>query len=340
MKSLLITAAALALFAPDAVLLESKHTEGEVRRTTVQYEKVTSLVEMTASQNGQEMPPMEGMEQEQSVSRTGSFVDKALKVEEGDLLVFEREYVEFQESHSMSMSGPMGSQSNDGETESELNGKRVHFEVEDGEFVASYPEDQDGDDEWLEGLDAELPWAQFLGTGDLNVGDEWEVEPRLVWRALNPGGQLSFTDENGQTGQPTIDIDEIEFDGAVKAKLVAIEDVDGAPHAQISITLEFVAISDLTELMANQEAPEDAPAGMPMPDIDSMIFESDYTGEASLSWSIGTGAMQSFELTYEIEETQIMELSFEMGPETMSIEQMMTFEGEGSLTVSQEEGRE
>ena len=291
---------------------------------------------MKTIQNGEEVPEVPGMEREQDQTMTGTFIDRSTKLDGFRQLSFEREYQNLILEHSVSMTGPMGGRKTDsGEAESSLNEKRVRFDRKDDVFVASFPDEVEGDDELLEGLEAEQPWELFLGEGDLDIGDQWELEPSVVWRALNFGGDLSFEGENG-SGPPNIDMDEIEFDGTVTATLDSVEEVEGASMAQISLAIEFTAVQDLTELVVSQQAEQDAHEGMMMPDIGSMINESTYSGVATLNWNMGSGAMSSFEMEYELEETQLVELSFEMGPETMEIDQTMVFEGEGSLTVNQE----
>ncbi len=341
MKPFLATFVLFALVVPDAVQLETKYAPTEVRRTTFSSEVTTALVEMSMIQDGEEMPSMSGFEQEMDSSRSGAFVERTHKVDGHRRLAFEREYLNIRESTSMEMTNPMGNTpiSNGHDADSQLNGIRVRFDLEEGEFVASFPEHEESeehDEDLLEGLEAEQPWPLFLSENEVEVGDQWELTPDLIWRAIKLGGELSFEKEAGPMDEPSLEIDSIEFEGTITAKLAAVEDIDGSPHAEIALAFEIVAVQDLTELIANFEPPEDAPSEMMMPDFDSMITESAYSGEATLSWNIEAGAMRSFEMEYELEYVYMMEISVEMGPELMEIEQTMISEGEGTLSVTQE----
>ena len=344
MKTLLTTAVVCALLGPSATELTSTHRAAEIRRTTFNFQESSSLIEMEMMQNGEEMPDMMQMEQDRGSTRTGSFVDTTLKVEEGQRLSFDREYVDLAQVNSMAFSGPMGDdQSNDSELSSSLNGVRVRFDLEVDEFKASFPDDEEGEDEWLEDLEAELPWAAFIREGEVAIGDTWELEPSSFMKALQFGGDLAFTDGSdgahaGMSEPPSPDDDEIEYEGSITAKLTALEDVDGVSHAVTSLVIDILSVRDLTEFMAEMRAnpPEDAPPGMVMPDIELMEVESALSGEGTLSWNLDAGHLRSLSVEYDTEVTESVVLSMEMGPDVMEMEQVMTFEGETSFTVEVE----
>ena len=344
MKSLLIAAAAGALLAPAAHDLVSTQTVSEIRRTTFEFNESSSLVETTMLMNGEEQGGMPEMEQEKSSSRNGTLVDHTQAAEGGALLSFEREYLDLASAHSFAMTDPMGGDhSEDGEATSGLEGLRVNFVKEDGEFAASFPDDQPGDDDLLDALDAELPWADFLPGSEVDTDEGWGLEPAVIWRTLHLGGDLAFenedSDEEGMMSvSPPTDLDAVSFEGDVTATLAAIEEVDGVPHARVTLAIEFTCFQDLTDSMPDmdEEAPDDAPPGMGMPDIESMELETIFDGEGTLLWNMKSGLMTSLELELEVQETQTILMNMEMGAESMEIEQIMTFEGEQVLSVGVE----
>lgn len=338
-----LTLIACAAIAAGGTTLSSSHRASEIRRTTFSFRESASMTEMQLTQNGEEMPDMMQMEQDRGSTRNGSFIDTTLKVEDGQRLSFDRQYVDLEQVNSMSFSGPMGDdQSNDFELSSSLNGLRVRFDLEEDEFKASYADEEEGEDEWLEGLEAELPWAAFIPEGEVEVGDSWELDAASFMQAIDFGGDLVFTDgsDDSRAGmmEPPSGDDDVEYEGSITAKLTALEDIDGVSHAVISLVIDISSVHDLTEFMAEMAAnpPEDVPAGMVMPDIDLMEIETALSGEGTLSWNLAAGHLESLSVEYDTEVIETVVLSVEMGPDVMEMEQAMTFEGETSFTVEVE----
>jgi|GEM_PF-4159781 len=84
------------------------------------------------------------------------------------------------------------------ERASPLEGRSVRFEREpgDADFTARFTDTteppSEADRALLDGLDADLDLLDWLPSGDLAVGDGWEVETEALVRALRPGGDLAL----------------------------------------------------------------------------------------------------------------------------------------------------
>ena len=323
MKATLFLAAAgtLGLLAP--LELTAEHQAGETRTITFEHESSGEMVDMLVTMNGEEGPMGPEMTQERTHSISGTFVDQVRAADGGRATAFTREYTDLAEFQSFLMeSDMMGSMEDSQDRVSGLDGLIVSFERGDEGFEASWPEGESGDDELLDGLGAELPFARFLPGDEVEVGDEWEIAPEALFELLELGSDLSFEGEDPSSeGMLSMEPEEVEGD------------MDG----------EVTVLRDLTEQMQAQmgaDAPEDAPEGMMMPDIVGMEVEESVEGEGRLLWSTRGKHAIELSLEYESEQVETMTMEMSMGADTMEIMQESTHNGEGTLTLGVEVSRE
>lgn len=344
MKATLFLAAAgtLGLLAP--LELTAEHQAGETRTITFEHESSGEMVDMLVTMNGEEGPMGPEMTQERTHSISGTFVDQVRAADGGRATAFTREYTDLAEFQSFLMeSDMMGSMEDSQDRVSGLDGLIVSFERGDEGFEASWPEGESGDDELLDGLGAELPFARFLPGDEVEVGDEWEIAPEALFELLELGSDLSFEGEDPSSeGMLSMEPEEVEgdMDGEVTATLKSIDD-DG--NAVIELAYEVTVLRDLTEQMQAQmgaDAPEDAPEGMMMPDIVGMEVEESVEGEGRLLWSTRGKHAIELSLEYESEQVETMTMEMSMGADTMEIMQESTHNGEGTLTLGVEVSRE
>ena len=340
MKTLLFAALTGALVSPIAADFQSTFTPGEVRTTIFSIDETSSLVEVEVIMNGEENPMDGGMQQEQTFSTGGTFTDKILRAEGSELNTFTRTYSDLMADMTMDMVDPMGEANrSESSSESDLEDVTVLFTLDEGDFVASYPEDESGDEELLEGLLGQLPFADFLPDGEAEIDAEWEVEPTLIWDVLNLGGELSLVDadsdeEDAEMMKAFNDDDLVEIEGEVDATLTSIED----GLATIALVIEMTRHRDLTDAVnAMTEAQGDAEG---MPQMDLMEDEKQYEGEGTLVWNLRGGYLVSLELELTYEEVQTMNMVLPFGPDGITMEQTMTSEGEASMTIEVEVTRD
>lgn len=326
MKTLLFAALACALASPPAADLQSTYTVGESRTTLFNIEESSSLTSVQVILNGEESPSDEEMQQDQDFGRGGTFTDKILRAEDGELSAFTRTYSDLMSDRTMDMINPMGEQSlTESASESELDDVTVLFTLDEGELVASYPEGEQGDEELIDGLLGHLPFAEFLPEGEVEVDAEWEVEPRLIWDVLNLGGDLSLVDPEADAEDTVmmeaLDDDElVEISGQVNATLDSLED----GLATITLEIEMIEYRDLTEALNGLVDG----SGEAVPEMELAESEKQYEGEGTLVWDMGGGYMVSMELELTLEDVQIMHINLPFGPDDMSVEQTMISEGE------------
>jgi len=344
MKTLLIAAAAGALLATTAEDLQSTYRPGEVRRTEITFESSSAMIEMIMTVDGEEMGGMPDMEQSQTQNRSTTFEDVVLRAEDGELLAFDRTYAELGEETAHEFGGPMAEEFSGVATMvSDLEGLTVRFTRGDEGFVASFPDDEEGDPDLLEELTDELPWSRLLPEDAVSVDDSWEIDAEGFWLLLNAGGTVHFQPEEMEegmmmAGEPPLD--DIECEGRITAPLKSLEEIDGIPHANVSIDVDLSTMIDMTEsaMAQHEEPPDDLPPGMEMPDVTLMEIEKSYEGEATFLWNLEENRLSSLEIELDLEETNRMEMIMDMGMGEQTMEQEMISEGEVSVAVIVEAG--
>lgn len=228
---------------------------------------------------------------------------------------------------------------NEGEDEffeesSELEGVVVAFRWEDGEYVAAFGEDfEDEDEDLLEGLWFDADLSGFLPEGEVEEGDTWEPDYQ-VWRQLNePGGDLTFLDEDGESTRDELD-EELEdnLEGTVECEFTGIREEDEGRVAVIEVTVETEAEGSVVEDLTD-EAQADGAEVSSVTNTRTVTIETETEGE--LLWLIEEGRFLSFQGTGEAEITMLIEL--EMVPndgETFLQSQELTFAGELEVEVT------
>ena len=320
--------------------LAPKHEQGQVRRTSYSFEARRSLTGRSSIVNGEEHPGREGVRQEQTYSAKGVLVDRTVRVDDSTLMVFDREYEELELNLSVEVDDPFGADTDEEVSgESDLEGATVRFTREDDEFAAEFPEGEAGDEELLDGLTAEFPWADYLPEEDVDEKDGWEIAPEVLFRTFDLGGDMSLrTDDEGPLDSAMKEVSadsDGDYGGDMSATLVSVSEVDGRVQAEISIEVDVFLLQDRTEITRAQmaEEPDDLPEGMAVPELHSMEEETLYEGEGTLIWDVEGGYLVSLELELEFEATQTLQLSLELAGQSLEIERITTFEGDRSISI-------
>ena len=342
MKPILLAAFAGTLCLAPFTDLASRHEEGEVRTTTFSIDESSSLVDIQVLMNGELNPAGVDIQREQVSTKGGTFTDKILGIDDSDLSAFTRTYGELMgEMTRSTFDTDAGENTKERTMESPLDGLTVHFNREEGAFLASFPEDEDaGDEELLEDLPATLPFAGFLPEFSVEVDDEWEVGIEVLWDALNLLDGLALRDpdldeEDSKLMDLINDNDIVEIEGEVMATLSSLED----GLATLTLAVEMIETWDLTEAM-NTVRETDEDEGMGMPEMDLFMNRKESEGEGTLVWDLRGGHMVSLEIDLDFEIIQSVNMSMSMGPRDMKIEQAMTTAGELTATFEMEITRE
>ncbi|MHC4377933.1 MAG: hypothetical protein ACYS26_15145, partial [Planctomycetota bacterium] len=238
----------------------------------------------------------------------------------------------------------MGPQEMEVTSSSELEEQTVHFvwDAEAGEYAVRFPEDaEDADEALLEGLTEDLDFRAFLPDGEVSEGDSWEVSPSALMDVMAPGGDLKLEaesdDEMGMgpdAGQQMSDLLG-EIEGELSAQLTGFREADGVRMAVIALTFDVTSSNDLTDMIMEAMAEQEAPMGMDM-DIESVDVSVAMEGEGELVWNLSAGHFSALTLEAEITTDTDMAMSMAMGTESMSLEQSMTNSGTITIEASAE----
>ncbi|HJM55866.1 MAG TPA: hypothetical protein QF446_00930 [Planctomycetota bacterium] len=334
----------LALFLGNSHDLSVKHEKGQVQRTSFTFEEQRTLSEMSSTVNGENQGELDDMQHEQSYEASGVFVDRTVGSTDSKRTVFDREYEELGLEMAVQITPPFGeSVDEEASGESDLEGETVRFtwDADEEDFSPAFPEGEGGDEDLLEGLEAEFPWASYLPEEGVDTDDEWDIAPEVLIQTIEVGGDMSMTnDGEGMLGSAMSEVSggrDGEYGGEMTATLVGVNEVDGRDQAEISIEVDVSLVQDNTEIArADMQESDDFPEGAVVPDLESMVIETTYEGEGTLVWDVEGGYLVSLELELELEFTHTIQLLVEFGGQSMDIEQIMTFEGERSMSIEVE----
>ena len=322
--------------------------EGLVLAKTFESTAEMSLDEMDMLMNGEPMPMEIEMEMTNSISSTIEVVDTYLAVGDGRPTRLLRKFESADSSSEMSASSMMtGEMSATVDATTELVGLGVVYtwDAEAGEYTVAFDEDSDGDEELLEDLAEDMDLRALLPSGDVAVGDSWEIDPESMVDVLSPGGDLKvLPDEDAleemggmPAGGPGMNMREMlgDITGDVTGTLDSIREEDGRRLAVIVIEVDIEATNDLTEMVREALEEMEVPMGGQM-EIESVDVEMSLAGEGTLLWDLAGGHFVEFNLSAGMDFTmdQAMALSGPQGDMTM--EQAMGFTSDTSLVYTAE----
>lgn len=328
--------------------------EGTSLTKTFTVEVDMSLDEMGMSMNGEEMPFEMEMEMSVVSVNTLAIADEYLEMGEGAPVKLKRTYQEIGSTTSMSMEisvmGNDQSQDDDIDSSSELEGETVIFQwsEEEGDFKATFPEDSEGDEELLVGLDENTDFRGLLPDGDVSEGDEWEIDPAILAAVLNPGGDLKLVPEDmdpemeqmmggmGGNGMGSMqDWLQEEIEGTASGVFTGMREVDGQQLALIDITLTINTAVDMTDKVMEQMEDTPMPQGAEI-EFDHLDLEFEMEAKGQLFWNIKGGHFHSFEMTGSTGIVVDSGMAMNMGGEEMTIENTVEMSGTITLTATTE----
>jgi hypothetical protein len=299
-----------------------------------------SLDEMRMVMNGEEQDPsMFEMEMTMTNSSEYSWTDTYMSLGEGRPTQLVRSFDTLSNMTTTSQSNQFtGSVDFDVSSTSELDGVSIVFtwNEEDGEFVASFPEDEEGDADLLEDLTEDTDLRGFLPEGAVAEGDTWSADPGYLINLLGPGGNLKLVPNeedlpDGAGPQPGSDLsfNEMlgEIEGEVTCEYKGLRDVDGHKLASIAIEIDVSSANDLTELIKKKMEEIDLSAQGVEMDFQSADVELAVEGEGTLLWDVEGGFFSSFEFSGDMSQTMDMAMSMNTPGGDMDIEQTMEMSG-------------
>ncbi|MCP3919619.1 MAG: hypothetical protein GY711_29135 [bacterium] len=286
-------------------------TEGRVATLThtVSTTLVTDNAVLTMMGNDQDMG--EGVESQGSAT----FVvrDEYTKVDDEGVQSFRRMFDSLTRGTKIENAPGHLEMHGSGERSSDLEGHSVEFERKgEDEWVLAFVEDDDGEEEWLEDLRPSISLESFLPEGEVDAGDEWDLETAVLEDLLRPGGELwveSPADEDVPEGGIAIRLPSAsglggwsELEGEVTARYKGTREGDGGRLGVIEITVLAEG-----ELDVGEEISDD------LVEYDVAFLERRLEGKGELVWNLDSGHPVS--LVFEGELEIVTEFAWEMeGP--------------------------
>ncbi|MEM7310747.1 MAG: hypothetical protein AAF682_29000 [Planctomycetota bacterium] len=234
----LLLLAAAPLAGDDEATLTFAPREGASRRLSIAVEQSLSGAELEVTMNGSEVPgqflpeiKMELTDRRElalTETQTESGADGA-----GEWL---RRYDELAWTNEgqmdMSGGGADGAYPWESTVDSPLEGRVLRFASDDGESFDAAPADGEGDEDLLDGVEADLGLRRLLPTdGEPQaIGASWTVSGEGLAQLFEPGGNLGWELPPDMAQYMRLDYEERTHDGSLELTLTKIEGGD-APRA-------------------------------------------------------------------------------------------------------------
>ena len=231
---------------------------------------------------------------------------------------------------------------------SELESAAVKFTWDDDgeEYTAEFHGDDadDYDADLLEGLWEDCDLRSLLPAGEVEVGDEWELDAAGLAPVLRPGGDLRFSlDPDDVEGDPEGIIlscfwsaawaaDSVE--GSASARYAGAVEEDGRELAEIALEVDLTAGGEPLDTflrLANE-----IESGF-VEDASEFSMEYAIEGEGRLLWDLEAGRLHSLELEGESTAELLFVLEPDFGGESMTFELEISLVGTTRIEVTSEE---
>lgn len=221
----------------EEVVLRYAPEDGSVLARTFDAHARYELTELEGSINGEAMEVDEVPDVSMDFREHVAVTDELVTVEDGRPTTLVRTFDELRQSSSYATDqGDRESAST-----SELEGRRLRYELEDGDWSIAADDDGEDPDDLAEWLAEDMDLRAALPSGAVEVGDEWDIGPELYLAFMWPGGLVGWHDEEAEASDDDEDmnaqtIENLEGSGTVT--LEEVRDEDGVRVAVLHVTLE------------------------------------------------------------------------------------------------------
>ena len=299
MKLLLPSLALFLLASParEGVALVYEPAEGTVLKRLFVAEARYRLTDLTASIDGEaiehdgDLPDLT----ESFVERIG-VTDTLAAVADGRPTELVRTFDELSQENTDTFEG----EESTSEYGSPLQGRRVRFtwDPEEEQYGVEAADEDELDEGLADCLAEDLDLRRLLPSREVEVGDEWELDPKLYLAFMWPSGLLDFhpadvevDEEDRAPSRQTIE----RLEGSGTARLAELREEDGVRVAVIHVELEITTGSETT-LPAVEGDPDAGEFPIPEREIE---IEMERTLEGTILWDLEHGHALSAELTCE-----------------------------------------
>lgn len=321
---------------------------------TVTFLSTSELVldDMQMLMNGQENAMMPSIEMDMITTTEYQFSDTYERMAKGQPARLKRTYETIKTAvngeTTMEMMGEEQTEDLAGSGSSALEGESVLFNLKDGEYIKSWPEGEEGDDDLLESLLEDVSLRGMLPEGEVAEGESWDIDLSIMLDLLAPGGDLGLELEmeggdNAMSMGPDTDmmsdIREMlsgNMEGTITGKLTGYRDADGARVAVIEIDIEVDCTTDMVDMMREkieESLPPEAGVEIDLASVDvSYVME----GSGELLWNASAGHIAGLSLELEIAMSMEMTMGMDAGGQQMDMEMAMEMSGTTEVTVEVE----
>jgi len=312
-------------------------SEGATKTRTITNTVDLTLDDMLTLMNEQEGP---SVETEMSMESKLELVvtDRYVELREGAPKKLRRTFDKVAQQSTVDVENPMIDQTTEVPYRSALQGKEVIFtwDAEEEEYAITFPDDE-GDQELLEGLHEDLDLRGFLPDGEVEEGEEWEVDPVVLAEVLAPGGDLKLVPEEVEMagGMNPTDTGMGDFsawfseglEGSVKARFVGTRETAGVKVGEIAIEVDITSAVDMTEKSQERLERAELPAQVEEIEITSSDLQLELESEGTLLWNLDAGCALSFELKGEFELSADTTMEISAQGVVLQLETVMDFSG-------------
>lgn len=310
---------------------------GTTLTKTVEIEGDLELEEMKVLVDGADMSQMmPEMEMSMKTHQKLVVADTYVEVADGQPQRLERSFEVISSKTASSGSTPAGDQESNIELESELEGSKVVFNFEDGEYKAAFAEGTKGDEKLLDGLVEDIDLRGFLAAGEMDEGETWKIAGEAVKALLLPGGDLKLRPAEGSesmAGMESMNFSPSdmlsELEGTFSATFTGTRKENGVQVAVIRLALDGSSANDLTARMQEMmESAEDERARA----VKTTAFDGEweYEAEGELLWNLEAGHVHGLTLSGELR--LIMDVTMGFGDKEMEISNI--FAGNQTITLT------
>jgi len=278
--------------------------EGATVSKELSLEATFYLDDLVASLDGQEMPTDQAGDEGLLVDATIGVTDEYVKVDGSKVLTLRRTFDE------LSLEGGQEGKTEAAEQFSELEDATVEFQwdAESGEYVARYPEDEEGNEDLLENLYADMDLLALLPDGEVSIDDTWEVSGDGLKAVFLPGGVPGMESPDDPQGEEigeifkeelTTQLEDAFGEFVIRCKYVGSRDEGEVLVGEISFEYEGKASIDLSEAIQRVIDLLGEQMGGVEADVVATV-DLEFEGKGTLLWNLAKGHVHAFDMKGDI----------------------------------------
>lgn len=306
-----------------------KVERGQKVEKSFEIKTTTRMVERALSFNGEEMD-LEGDDFELEIVMTQElrFLDEYRGVGSGRPISLAREFVQLAARTVMDMSFGGEAEEQTIEEESQLESRVVLFTWdEDGEeYTARYDGEQKGDPVLLEELEADIDLLEFLPGKPVAEGERWKLDPGLLLRLMDPGGEVHLRAEDEDEDEQRKENERRKqfrdnVGGELEATFAALRKEDG-------LTLAVIELKGKMETHGAVDSEDED--GDPVED--RFVLRTEHDGQ--ILWDVAAGRPHSLRLEVELVLEHVETTTWYDEDDGEEMVLVMTMRFEGPMVVS------